>query len=242
MYAFLENKRPQLKDIDNHVVIKCATKWKELGRHLDIHEHILNITEKDNPHSCESCCSKMLSDWLDSTPNATWAVLLDAVDKTNDLSDIVEKLNAKDMVEKIGSIANGLPAKVEKLDMVTDKLDTTADKMDKEVDRLPDIVDKLYTEASRLPNTVENLDNAAHKMPHMVERLDTAANTLPDTVEKLGSAVDKLPGAVAQLCEVVDQLPKMVGKVQITDHEDIDLDGSAGNVHIHHTYIHTYYS
>ena len=231
----LENKRPRVKDVDNYVVIKCAANWKELGRHLYIHENFLNIIEKDNPRSCENCCSKMLSDWLESTPNASWAVLLDAVDKTHSKStDTVEKLNNEDMFEKLGSITNDLSAKVGKLDMAADKLDTAADKMDSEVDRLPGIVEKLYTGASRLPNTVEKLDTMAHKMPDMVERLDTAANALPDTVEKLGSAVDKLPGAVAQLCKVVDQLPNMVGKIQIT--EDIGLDDSAGNV-CTHTYV-----
>ena len=153
------------------MVIKCATKWKELGRHLDIHEHILNITEKDNPHSCESCCSKMLSDWLDSTPNATWAVLLDAVDKTNDLPDIVEKLNAEDMVEKISSIANDLPAKVEKLDMVTDKLDATADKIDKEVDRLPDTVQKFDNAVDKLPGAVAQLCEVIDQLPKMVGKV-----------------------------------------------------------------------
>lgn len=222
------------------MVIQCAANWKELGRHLYIREDLLNIIEKDNLHSCENCCSKMLCDWLESTPNASWEVLLDAVDKMHSKStDTVEKLSTEDMFEKLGSVTNDLSAKVEKIDMAAGKLDTTADKMNIEVDRLPGIVEKLYTGASRLPNTVEKLDSAADKIPDMVERLDTtaykldtAANALPDAVEKLGNAVDKLPGAVAQL--VVDQLPKVVGKVQII--EDIDLDDSAGNI-CTHTYV-----
>lgn len=190
---FLGNKRPLLQDIDNYVVIKCATNWKELGRNLNIHEDFLNIIEKDNPYNCENCCSKMLSDWLESTPNASWAILLDAMDKTkNKLTNTSENLDTVD--DMLDNAANKLPVAVEKLDSFADKLDATADKLDTEMDKLPDIVEKL----------------------------DTTADKLPGTVEKLGSAVNKLPKAVNQLCEAVDKLPRLIGKVQIAEDIDLD--------------------
>jgi len=70
-----------LKDIDNYVVPKCAADWMQLGKHLNIKEHLLNIIEKDNLNDCERSCSKMLSDWLDMHSCASWGELIDAVDK-----------------------------------------------------------------------------------------------------------------------------------------------------------------
>ena len=54
----------------------------QLGRNLNLNEDLLKITEKDNLHDCKKCCTKMLSTWLDSTPEASWEMLLDAVEKT----------------------------------------------------------------------------------------------------------------------------------------------------------------
>ena len=75
---FLGNERPQLKDISNYVVIKCAANWKHLGRSLNIKEDLLSIYEKDDPNNCEDCCIRMLSEWLDLTPHASWEMLLNA--------------------------------------------------------------------------------------------------------------------------------------------------------------------
>ena len=77
-HIILGNEIPQLKDISNYVVIKCATKWKHLGRNLNIEEDLLSIYEKDNPNNCEDCCIRMLSEWLDSTPDASWEMLLNS--------------------------------------------------------------------------------------------------------------------------------------------------------------------
>ena len=69
------------------MVTKCATNWQQLGKNLEINDDLLNIIEKDYPHDCERCCSKMLSEWLDLTPDASWKILYDAMDKLK-----VEKL------------------------------------------------------------------------------------------------------------------------------------------------------
>ena len=101
MYAhILGNERPQLKDIDNYIVIKCAANWKQLGKNLNINEDLLNIIEKNYP-DCEDCCSKMLSDWLDSTPQASWETLLDAVDEMKNTS-----YKVPDTVEKLETVAD----------------------------------------------------------------------------------------------------------------------------------------
>ena len=143
---FLGNNRPELKDVNNYVVIKCATKWKQLGENLNIDEDLLNIIDKDNPNNCENCCSKVLSLWLDLNPNASWGILLDAVDK------------AKNTINKV-------PDTIEKLNTAADKLPDTVEKLDTAADKLPDTVEKLDTAADKLCNAVEKLDTATNRLP-----------------------------------------------------------------------------
>ena len=201
--VFLGNSRPELKNIENYVVIKCATMWKQLGKNLDIDDDLLNIIEKDNPDSCENCCSKMLSEWLDLNPNASWRILLDAVNKAQSTTRIPKKLET-----------------------AADKLPDTVEKLDTAADKLPDAVEKLDTAADKLPDAVEKLGNAADKLPDTVEKLDTAADKLPDAVEKLGNAADILPKAVGQLCETIHKLPEVVHKIHSV--EVTNLTGNCG--------------
>ena len=72
-----------MKDIENHVVVRWAPQWRQLGRQLNIEEHQMNIIEHDHPNNCEECCSKMLSDWLEQNTynDTTWEVLIRAIDK-----------------------------------------------------------------------------------------------------------------------------------------------------------------
>ena len=165
MYVLGYN-RPELKEINNYVVIKCATKWKQLGENLNIDEDLLNIIDKDNPNSCKNCCSRMLSLWLDLNPNASWSILLDAVDKA------------------INTI-NKVPATDEKLDTAADKLPDTVEKLDTAADKLPDTVEKLDRAADKLPDTVEKLDATTDKLLDTVEILGTAANKVHKEAGKL---------------------------------------------------------
>ena len=213
---FVGNKRPELKDIEDHVVIKCAPIWKRLGQNLDIDDDLLNIIEKDSPQDCVNCCSKMLHEWLDTNPNASWGILLDAVNKAQNASNMMSKT--------LDTAADKLPDTVEKLDTAVEKLPSTVEKLDTAADKLPDTVDRLDTAADKLPDTVEKLDTAAEKLPDTVEKLDTAADKLPDTVEKLGSVAEKLPKAVGQLCDTIDKLPKVMGRLEATN-----LDNNEGN-------------
>ena len=36
--------------------------------------------EHDHPDSCERCCSKMILEWLDINPAASWEDIISAVD------------------------------------------------------------------------------------------------------------------------------------------------------------------
>ena len=82
----LGNEKPLMKDIDNHVVERWASKWKELGSRLNVGEHLIRNIEYDYPNDCERCCRIMLSKWLEETPHPTWGVLMSAIDEVSDNS------------------------------------------------------------------------------------------------------------------------------------------------------------
>ena len=138
-------------------MIKCATNWKQLGRNLDLDDHLLNIIETNYPNDCESCCSKVLTEWLDLTPDASWKILNYAVDK-------------------IQNEPKKLPKVVEKLDTSADKLFCTVKKLDIAADKLPDVVKKLSSAADKLPETVDQLCETV-KLSKPVGKLHFADNT-----------------------------------------------------------------
>ena len=72
-----------MKDVEDHVVTRLATRWRQLGEHLNIDQNSLDILQHNYPNDCEECCSRMLADWLDKNTheNTTWGALIDAVDK-----------------------------------------------------------------------------------------------------------------------------------------------------------------
>lgn len=78
---YLEKEKPVLDEMTDHVVPKWATSWKELGMQLSIDEQLLQNIAKDNAHDCKECCSKMLNEWLDMNTNASWGILINALDK-----------------------------------------------------------------------------------------------------------------------------------------------------------------
>ncbi|XP_065883167.1 NACHT, LRR and PYD domains-containing protein 14-like, partial [Dysidea avara] len=90
-------ERATMKDIENHVVVRWAPQWRQLGRQLRIEEHQMNIIEHDHPNNCEECCSKMLSDWLEQNTynDTTWEVLIRAIDKLpEDIPSFVEDIQS----------------------------------------------------------------------------------------------------------------------------------------------------
>ena len=63
------------------MVPKWAPTWKELGVQLEIPIHQLRIIEQDYRNDCVRSCSKMLEEWLENDRNASWEVLIKALDK-----------------------------------------------------------------------------------------------------------------------------------------------------------------
>jgi len=75
----LGSQRPKLDDLNNRVVPWWAPQWRQLGEQLKVGDHLMRIIEHDYPNDCETCCSKMLTEWLDNTPTASWEDLTTAV-------------------------------------------------------------------------------------------------------------------------------------------------------------------
>ena len=68
-------------DINNYVVPNWASKWRQLGSQLKIQQNLMDIIECNHSQDCETCCSKMFTEWLDTEPAASWGDVITAVDK-----------------------------------------------------------------------------------------------------------------------------------------------------------------
>ena len=134
------------------MVIKYAANWKQLGRNLEIDNDLLDIIETDFPNDCESCCSKMLSDWLKLTPNASWEMLYAATDN---------------MQREIKAV----PDAFKKLSTAVDYLPVALDKLGSAADTLPDTAEKLGNAASILPNTINQPCEAVNKLSEPVGKI-----------------------------------------------------------------------
>ena len=75
------NDRPSLEDLYDHVVMKVADRWKDLGVKLlrSDQDRMLNIIEANHPHDVVNCCKHLFNKWLDTTEDATWSMLIKAL-------------------------------------------------------------------------------------------------------------------------------------------------------------------
>ena len=73
--------RPSLRDLENHVVMNVANKWRSLGVQLlrPDQENLLDIIAADHPSSVVACCQDVLKKWLNTTKDATWNHLIEAL-------------------------------------------------------------------------------------------------------------------------------------------------------------------
>ena len=73
--------RPTLKDLYDHVVIKVADKWRDLGVQLlrSDQERSLNIIEVDHPRDAIGCCKYLFEKWVETNADATWNMLIIAL-------------------------------------------------------------------------------------------------------------------------------------------------------------------
>ena len=80
MQTYTGKEKPKLKDIENYVVPKWASKWKRLGVLLNIAQHLMDNIEQNHPDDCEDCCSKMFEEWFNNNCVPTWEDIINAVD------------------------------------------------------------------------------------------------------------------------------------------------------------------
>ena len=84
----LVTKRPSMKEIENHVIQQTVEgagvviHWERLGLELGESQNILDVIKRDH-HDVTSCCRKMLSQWLNKSPVATWNDLIKAFNELN---------------------------------------------------------------------------------------------------------------------------------------------------------------
>ena len=79
--ARVGSDRPSLKNLNDHVVNNVAHKWRDLGEQLlqPDQETMLDIIEADQPSDVVSCCKRFFKKWRDTTTNATWDQLIQAL-------------------------------------------------------------------------------------------------------------------------------------------------------------------
>ena len=85
---------PTLKEFNDHVRLKVALKWYDLGVELLSIERV-DIIKHDNPQDVEACCTEMFKFWLQEDTMASWTKLVRALRSTSVgqivLADEIEK-------------------------------------------------------------------------------------------------------------------------------------------------------
>ena len=82
-----------MKDIEDHVVTRYATQWRQLGNLLNIDQNSLDKLQHNYPDDCEKCCSIMFEAWFqeNTQEDKTWEILNTAINKlpTGKLSNLI---------------------------------------------------------------------------------------------------------------------------------------------------------
>lgn len=157
------------------MVTKYAVNWRELGTNLklDIYGNLMNIISENHLQDCESACSEMLINWLEVTPNASWEILYNAIEKTkNELSNSLEKLH---------DTAGKPPKAVNNLCTATNKLPYTIEKLESASATLTDATEIVGTAADKLPKAVNQICEAASKLPKAADNIPTSEDKFVGT-------------------------------------------------------------
>ena len=114
LFLFIvREKKAILKDLHNLVSPNYAVAWREIGNELGVSPGTLNTLQKDN-HNSETCCDKMLEEWLNLDTRAQWGTLLTALDaprvaaiiKSYSNPNILLQYSEVDMLEAVSEVAN----------------------------------------------------------------------------------------------------------------------------------------
>ena len=83
LYYHTGDDRPDMRDLNRHIVEQQAAQWERLGLELGLQDyHIANISTNNSSYKqrqVEVCCSQMLQKWLEIDSSATWGKLDDAI-------------------------------------------------------------------------------------------------------------------------------------------------------------------
>ena len=75
----MHSKKPLLKELQNLVTPYYAASWKEIGLQLGIPQGILQSIEINFQTDVETCCTEMLTEWLETDVAASWGKLIQVV-------------------------------------------------------------------------------------------------------------------------------------------------------------------
>ena len=71
-----------MKMLQRHVIHLVANKWHELGVELfdEKEEYQLNTIRSDHKRDANKCCFEMFHVWLQTHTNATWSLIVEALE------------------------------------------------------------------------------------------------------------------------------------------------------------------
>ena len=86
----LGSKTVEVKELHRKVVPVYAARWRDLGVELGIPIPYLDTIAVDNVHHpsySQKCCKAVLQKWMEITPEPTWNILQNAIDRLPSLSN-----------------------------------------------------------------------------------------------------------------------------------------------------------
>jgi len=78
VYTFVDQNRPTLQQLNDHVRPQAASQWYDIGVKL-LSDEKIGIIKSNNSGDVEACCTDMFIAWLKKDTEASWAKLVDAL-------------------------------------------------------------------------------------------------------------------------------------------------------------------
>ena len=106
-----------LRDLHNHTVVRnAADKWRNLGVQL-LRPNLtkeLDIIGANHPHNVVRCCECVLEKWLETSTDATWDELIEALKQIqlNHFANELEQRLKSQCKVTIGNVYKLMPVQV----------------------------------------------------------------------------------------------------------------------------------
>ena len=95
----MHSVKPLLKHLQNLVTPYYTASWKEIGLQLGIAQGILQSIELKFQTDVETCCTEMLTEWLDTDVTASWGKLIQVV-YSPAVTEIINTFSCHSIIEK----------------------------------------------------------------------------------------------------------------------------------------------